>query len=1033
MEGWTVFGLLLGLFLLCVSLFSVSLLIRQLKTLRYIYLTAAFTPPRIDASFMQVESLSYSDVLKRLMPVYGLAHYQSVQFDLPPAAHLILYAFHLSLLWTLNLAIPSEEFAPQYAILCGFIASCTVVGFTACFVRTYVASFNIKLDRGSPNRGTSKVRSISPVKSVNRSPTKSISPSKSAGGSPNKSISPIKSARQYNEMLKRLGRSPTKITRSRHENIDGTTTFDDKPSTATGALRESPPRKYTAHIEAVLGGGLIGICVCCFWAMCQASIGDSKSHYNSFLQWLIGVVVDYPIRFAASGLIRHFSVPYEQIYQVQSFYLQPSDLPLYIRRKPDQQPEPSIIDPSPKPALFHISEESNSPLRNHFPFYPTPENSSPETDRQESRLQRRYNNIIHQFEVSEPDHEEFSIFQLMPIETSPRAQLPIYHPEVLADRLEMMVSPTKFCLARVPTSIVFNESPSPERPYIGSEDSYATDGSNTEVQDSEDLETQVVDESYSYREEMYDEVEPESLNRISSDFMRFGSQASSTERLVENSRMGSGYSEAGIGKSYESLEPESLPSRTPDLAILSIRSLEIPLECQDEDLSEGADDVAEMERTMQKLREEEEEQKRLKDEEEQRIKDEEEQRLKEQEMERIRDEQEQRLKDEEELRLKAEQDQRETAAKMKEEKRKLKEKRRLKAEKQRLKAEKLKSDQELRLKAEVEQKLKEEHEQQIQAETALKAAQASMKEVDPELSCMTPEPYLDSNLAFHIVKSDFKQSQNQSDAILEDIDSLQAFGGESPKPNPPLESTTPDIFRVFAELNHQTFDAEDTLLEPGRASPHRRESIEFQGRSRARRPPTGKSAKEVSSMLISMQNVVQDWQLEAESRLRHKSLLSAKHQGQTDRALDKRSGSLQPRRSKKIQPDDLKKEAAERTKIGLINKNFKRKKTRREIEASVEEILALQSRGIGTENESTLTKLRILLEAKQAFKQKHLPIRESSPYSGQLLRKNSREENITPNLVYLDEEYKRKQDEKLKSISSIYQTNTRGRKSKTDL
>jgi hypothetical protein len=100
--------------------------------------------------------------------------------------------------------------------------------------------------------------------------------------------------------------------------------------------------------------------------------------------------------------------------------------------------------------------------------------------------------------------------------------------------------------------------------------------------------------------------------------------------------------------------------------------------------------------------------------------------------------------------------------------------------------------------------------------------------------------------------------------------------------------------------------------------------------SRARRPPTGKRNREEASSIGGLPALVQDLQIEAERRLRHKFMLSS---AKPQAALDaQRSESLQPRRSRKLDAENLLREieAKKQGKIGLTSKNFKRKKTRQD-------------------------------------------------------------------------------------------------------
>jgi hypothetical protein len=964
MEGWTILGLLVGLFLLCSSLFSLSLLLRQVKTLRYIYLTASLVPPRLDSSYVQETSFTYTEALKRIMPVYGLANYQSVQFDLPPAAHLLLYALHLSLLWTLNLATSGKAFAPQFAVLAAFLSTSSAVAFSVYFGKVYVGSYNQKVDRGSPSRGHSKVRSFTPAGSRNLSPVKISSPAKSLNSSPNKSRSPIKSARLYNEMLKKLGRSPTKhpagpssvcfpsMMRCGPENIDGTTTYEEKSSSiAVNPIQPPRIQKSTLSLEIMLGTCLFILSVSCFWTMATASTGDPAAHFSCFLQWLLGVALDYPIRFAAGAVMRRCWQPYEEQYVVQNFFLCPQDLPLYVKRKPEMAQEPSHVSVGEKPALFHISEESNSPLSNHFPYYPTPVNSSLNSSRFDNRLLRRYEDILQQFESSEPDHEEFSIIQLMPVSSSsPRG--PIYHPEMSEDVKEMNLSPTKFCRAVVTTSLYMNESPSPQRPVLGRIESMPTEESNVEEEEyqSEEAETELdqtddtppellrseeADETEgredSYKEEELDEVDPRSLTPLfyrpctPEDLSPYEPEVRETpleESLSYEPRETVSHlqddfqariDEAVLTKtdSYQDdFEAESDPSSYPGTNLTSLKSLCPPSEDNPEDVEVISPPICSL----------------------------------------------------------------------------------------------VPPDE---------------------------ASRVSKVESFSVLSAASPEPCTESQSAFELVTGDCKQSRNQSDAVLEDLEECKQ--AEVLDSNPIARSCSQDYFRVFAEQNHQTFEAEDTLPEPQHE--HFVETAkENKTASRARRPPTGKRNREEPSSIGGLPVIVQDLRLEADRRLRHKSMLNrASPQAVSDA---QRSESLQPRRrSRKLDAEDLLREieANKQGKIGLTSKNFKRRKTRQEMKQNVDEILALQARALDSENESTFHKLRQLLEAKQAFKKKHLPVRESSPYTESLMRKNSREDSLTPNLVYLDEEYKRKQEEKLKSVSSIYNTSSRGRRSKRDL
>jgi hypothetical protein len=219
---------------------------------------------------------------------------------------------------------------------------------------------------------------------------------------------------------------------------------------------------------------LIFLCVSCFWGMCKASTGSSSAHFNCFLQWLTGLAFDFPMRLAVCAVLRLISRPYDKLYQVQNFYLSPSDLSHYLRQKPELPQEPTQVINTMKPELFFISEE-------HSPIGFPSEGSSPAVNSKEGRLLKKYKDIMQ--DMQEPQ-EEFSIIQLLPVSCSPQHYSPMLHHEVLEDCVEMNLSPTKFYRAVVMTTLAKDESPSPQRPYLGRIESVPTGESDSEAEDT---------------------------------------------------------------------------------------------------------------------------------------------------------------------------------------------------------------------------------------------------------------------------------------------------------------------------------------------------------------------------------------------------------------------------------------------------------------------------------------------------------------------------------------------------------------------
>ena len=127
MSGWVSLSVCAPTAFLGLSLCGLLLTIKGSKRLRKTFLlrelpmkTAHPLPP------------SYKSILKRLVPLYGVCTYRSIQYELPPAAHAYLFLWYLSILWSASMvaSIQSEGFTVHGALLSAFFA--TLISLVVC-------------------------------------------------------------------------------------------------------------------------------------------------------------------------------------------------------------------------------------------------------------------------------------------------------------------------------------------------------------------------------------------------------------------------------------------------------------------------------------------------------------------------------------------------------------------------------------------------------------------------------------------------------------------------------------------------------------------------------------------------------------------------------------------------------------------------------------------------------------------------------------------------------------------------------------
>lgn len=136
-------GVLIPICILPVLLWTFVMTVKSARLLKNVFFTWSFR--RVSAEEVQIRPrTSLKIVQKRLCPVYGALTYSSVQYEIPPIAHLLQIFVYFLLVWGLNfyIVLVSEHLNYGFGVLVGVF--CTIVSIVLCLAMhdAFIKSFN---------------------------------------------------------------------------------------------------------------------------------------------------------------------------------------------------------------------------------------------------------------------------------------------------------------------------------------------------------------------------------------------------------------------------------------------------------------------------------------------------------------------------------------------------------------------------------------------------------------------------------------------------------------------------------------------------------------------------------------------------------------------------------------------------------------------------------------------------------------------------------------------------------------------------
>ncbi|CAG9317616.1 unnamed protein product [Blepharisma stoltei] len=268
MLAWYIVGILTFIGGFIITLFALLKTLKISKILQDIFFYKSFDLTQ-NEEVLQPLYISYSQVCSRYIPIIGIFKYKRVQFEIPPSCHLLLFAFYLKLIFCTNLIFASfySELVIYAAVFIGIIISEIFIVLTEVINRVFLSSFNV----------------------------------------------PISKASDY-----ALGNSGY----SYQKQVNNTMGNE-------GSDKET--FKHNRYLEGSLLSSIMIIMFLTLWGTRFISIESEDEIKASVIQSLIGIGIDFPLRFLTCYILKAFRmVPiYEKKYAVFNVKIQPEDLKKY--------------------------------------------------------------------------------------------------------------------------------------------------------------------------------------------------------------------------------------------------------------------------------------------------------------------------------------------------------------------------------------------------------------------------------------------------------------------------------------------------------------------------------------------------------------------------------------------------------------------------------------------------------------------------------------------------------------------------------
>ena len=296
MEYWLSAHLVLWLAVLLAALATLRRVMGALKTLRNVYHYKLF--PLISRTTLPVPRLTLYRTARRLIPVLGALTYSNPQFDLPPSLHLYLWLCFLTLTlianYAVSLLLADDSLRPDVAVGIAAASTLLCLALGMSVERIFVTDLN-RVNKLSEERGP-ELHEVAPksMASVGRFgevvETNNISSRRLTG---------VEASRPPQELTFRV---PQTVEVSSDSLLSS---GDTEPKTDT---------KNTVEILVLLI--LVGIVIELVWGVYVVGAREETSMKWCFLRWLVGVAVDFPVRFVVvlilglTGLMRNYARKY---------------------------------------------------------------------------------------------------------------------------------------------------------------------------------------------------------------------------------------------------------------------------------------------------------------------------------------------------------------------------------------------------------------------------------------------------------------------------------------------------------------------------------------------------------------------------------------------------------------------------------------------------------------------------------------------------------------------------------------------------